>query len=298
VTGGSYTYDGLPHPATAQITGVFNEDLGAATFTYTNQGTNATDSAAPVAAGDYTVNAWYPGSANYLEGGHNAATITIGKSDTTTVLSSSPNPSNAGQSVTIHVAVSPVAPGGGSATGQVIVKDNGNQIGSVSVGGNMTTTELSVTSPGAPHHLTAEYVGDGNFNGSTSAPVAHEVAAPPAPEPPPPAPKNYVVSLLYDTGKVHNSGSTIPIRIQVSDSGRANVSSASLTVHAIGVRLASGTTARMMAIPGNSEDFKVVGNPTSYMLNLKTTGLARGAYELVFNIGSDSTEYVAPFQIR
>ncbi len=317
VTGGSFIYDGLGHPAISQVTGAFNESLGAAMLTYTNQSTDATSSASPVTAAVYTVNAWYPQSGNYLEGGHDAVTITIDQSGTTTVLSASPNPSNDGQSVTIQVAVSAVAPGGGSATGQVIVKDNGSQIGSVSVGGNMTTTELSA---GLTHQLTAEYVGDGNFKGSTSAPVAHDVTAPPpppeppvppappeppAPPPPPPPPpvSRYVVTLLYDSGKVHNSGSTIPIRIQVADSSRANanVSSASLNVHAVGVRLVSTTTvstAKMVGIPGNSDDFKIVGYPTSYMLNLKTTGLAKGSYELVFTIGSASTLYAAPFQIR
>ena len=98
---------------------------------------------------------------------------------------------------------------------------------------------------------------------------------------------------------MHNSGSTIPIRILVSDSARANtnVSSASLNVHAVGVRLVSAK-AKTTAMAGMSEDFKVVGMPTSYMLNLKTTGFAKGSYELVFTIGSQSALYTAPFQIR
>jgi hypothetical protein len=108
----------------------------------------------------------------------------------------------------------------------------------------------------------------------------------------------YTVTLLYDSEKVHNSGSTIPIRIQVSDGSRASVSflSASLNVHAVGVRPVSATAKTAML--AMSEDFKVVGMPTSYMLNVKTTGFAKGSYELVFTIGSQSTLYTAPFQLR
>jgi hypothetical protein len=71
-----------------------------------------------------------------------------------------------------------------------------------------------------------------------------------------------------------------------------------LNVHAVGVRLVSAAAAKTTAMAGMSEDFKLVGMPTSYMLNLKTTGFAKGSYELVFTIGSQSTLYTAPFQIR
>jgi hypothetical protein len=52
--------------------------------------------------------------------------------------------------------------------------------------------------------------------------------------------------------------------------------------------------------PGTSADadFRIVGFPNSYMLNLKTTGLARGTYNLLFTVGTDPVVYSTPFQIR
>jgi len=68
VVGGTYTFDGNPHPATGTVTGVFGEDLGALTFTY-NGSSNP-----PVSVGTYNVVASYAGSANYLA---DSATVTI-----------------------------------------------------------------------------------------------------------------------------------------------------------------------------------------------------------------------------
>ncbi len=68
VVGGTFTFDGNPHPATGSVTGVLGEDLGTPTFTY-NGGT-----AAPVAVGTYTVVASFAGNANYLP---DSATVTI-----------------------------------------------------------------------------------------------------------------------------------------------------------------------------------------------------------------------------
>ena len=115
------------------------------------------------------------------------------------------------------------------------------------------------------------------------------------------AARNYIICLLYDASRVHNSGSTIPIRIQLCDNARVNVSSSSLIVHVAGVRLVSLTTAGTIASAGNANpdsDFRLVGWPLSYLFNLKTTGLGKGTYELLFTVGSESTLYTAPFQIR
>lgn len=77
VTGGTFTYDTHSHPATGSVTGVFGEDLGAPTFTYTPGG-----STAPTNAGTYSVQASYAGSDNY-ESGSATAQIVINKADQT-----------------------------------------------------------------------------------------------------------------------------------------------------------------------------------------------------------------------
>ena len=71
-TGGTYTYDGQSHAATASATGVNGEPLGSLNVTYNGQ------PAAPAAAGDYAVVATLAASANY-ESASATATVAIGR---------------------------------------------------------------------------------------------------------------------------------------------------------------------------------------------------------------------------
>jgi len=72
VTGGDVTYDGQPHPATASATGVGGLALTPVTVTYNGS------TAAPVAAGTYTVVATFGGDSRH-ESGSATGTMTIGK---------------------------------------------------------------------------------------------------------------------------------------------------------------------------------------------------------------------------
>jgi uncharacterized repeat protein (TIGR01451 family) len=74
VIGGTFPFDGQPHPATGTVKGVNNTDLGAPTLTYTIG--NVTSGNPPIAAGTYTVTASFAGNANYLAAS-NTATVVI-----------------------------------------------------------------------------------------------------------------------------------------------------------------------------------------------------------------------------
>lgn len=79
VTGGSFIYDGIAHPATGSVTGVNGANLGnpALTYSYTDgQGNVVTSASPPVAPGYYTVTATFGGDANY-QASSATATITI-----------------------------------------------------------------------------------------------------------------------------------------------------------------------------------------------------------------------------
>jgi Big-like domain-containing protein/peptidase M28-like protein len=95
-----------------------------------------------------------------------------GATATTTTLSSSPNPSTFGQSVTFTANVTS---GAGVPTGTVTFKDGTSTLGTSALDGmghaTFTTSTLSVAS----HSITAVYGGDANFNGSTSAIVTQTV---------------------------------------------------------------------------------------------------------------------------
>ena len=71
-TGGTFTYDGQPHPASGTVTGAGGASLGPLTFTYNGA------AEAPVNAGIYNVVATFGGDANH-EGASGVATIAIAK---------------------------------------------------------------------------------------------------------------------------------------------------------------------------------------------------------------------------
>jgi hypothetical protein len=81
VTGGTFTYDGNPHPATGSVTGVGGANLGTPSFAYAPGG-----SSAPVNAGIYSVTGSFAGDANY-NAASASATITINKAPATISLS-------------------------------------------------------------------------------------------------------------------------------------------------------------------------------------------------------------------
>jgi autotransporter-associated beta strand protein len=102
----------------------------------------------------------------------NAATLTRTASGTTTVVTSSVNPSVFGQPITFTSTVSPVPPLTGTPTGTVTFMEGTNTLGMGTLANGVasftTTTPLDV----GPHSITAVYSGDNSFGGSTSLALA------------------------------------------------------------------------------------------------------------------------------
>ncbi|MBB5048945.1 hypothetical protein HNR60_003716 [Rhodopseudomonas rhenobacensis] len=93
---------------------------------------------------------------------------------TTTSLSSSRNPSEAGQAVTFTATVNA---GGVTPTGTVTFNDGGVAIGSAILSGGtaaLTTSALTI----GTHSITAVFAGNANFAGSTSSPLLQAVNTP------------------------------------------------------------------------------------------------------------------------
>ncbi|CAN5222390.1 hypothetical protein BH10ACI1_BH10ACI1_10310 [soil metagenome] len=90
---------------------------------------------------------------------------------TTTIISDNPDPSVRGQTVVVTFTVTVNAPGMGTPTGNVTVSDGVNAcVGTVAAG----SCNVALTTVGA-RTLTATYATDGNFAGSVSAGVPHQV---------------------------------------------------------------------------------------------------------------------------
>ncbi len=121
-------------------------------------------------AGNHTITADYSGDVAF-----NASTgkllpdppgQTVNKKATTTTVTSSPNPSNFGQSVTFSAHV---AGAGGTPTGTVQFKDNGTNLGGAQTlnGSGDATFITSSLSAGTHTPITADYSGDAQFAVST-----------------------------------------------------------------------------------------------------------------------------------
>ncbi len=128
-----------------------------------------------LSVGAHNITAVYSGDVTFASSASPILSQTVNTANTSGVVLSSVNPSVHGQSVTFTVTVSAVPPGAGLPTGSVEFFDGATSLGTDTLDGSgqadVTTSSLSIGS----HSITAVYAGDGNFNGSTSAPLSQQV---------------------------------------------------------------------------------------------------------------------------
>ena len=124
-------------------------------------------------ASSHILTAVYSGDDNFNSSTSTSLTHTVGRTNTTTVISSkSPSPSVPGQPVSIGFTVTPATTGYGTVTGNVTVSDGlGNSCtGTVAAGACSITFATSGVKP-----MTATYAGDVTYNASTSSGSNHSV---------------------------------------------------------------------------------------------------------------------------
>jgi uncharacterized delta-60 repeat protein len=111
------------------------------------------------------VQAIFAGDAGYI-GSSSTGTLTINKAATTTAVTSSANPSSAGQGVTFTATVSS---GAGTPTGNLQFKIDGSSSGisPLALNGSGVATLSTASLSAGSHAITADYNGDSNFNTST-----------------------------------------------------------------------------------------------------------------------------------
>ena len=175
---------------------VASEALGAGTPTGDVTVTDGTDSCTgTVAAGQCAITlttagprsltATYAGDDAYYNPSAASAGVShqVDRADTTTTITADdPDPSLAGQTVTVHYSVTTDATGAGTPTGDVRVSDGVDGCTATVAAGQCT---LALTTVGS-RTLTATYDGDSNFNASTSSSSTHTVSAPSSPGGQPP----------------------------------------------------------------------------------------------------------------
>jgi hypothetical protein len=122
--------------------------------------------------GAHVIVASYQGDANFIGSSSPTYTENIIQASTTTSVASSPNPVTLGQATTFTATIQPGA--GNTATGAVIFLDNMSPMGFASVSNNSAQFTVSTLTVGT-HAITAQYTGDNNFSGSTSAGIPETV---------------------------------------------------------------------------------------------------------------------------
>lgn len=113
----------------------------------------------------------------------------------------------------------------------------------------------------------------------------------------------YAVCTRYDEGKAYKSGSTIPVKLQLCDAGGVNLSSASVTLTALGTEKLSDYAPGQLEDAGNANPddnfrFTQFDGAGGYVFNLKTTGYVTGTYVLLFRAAGDPTAHATKFQIK
>jgi len=172
--GQQVTFTATVQPSTGSGTPTGNvtfKDGGATVGTSALNGSGvATFSTSSLSVGSHSITAQYNGDSNYSGSTSPPFTqMVTGKINTITTLTSSPNPSNNGQTVTFTATVSPSA-----ASGTVQFFDGATSLGTSNLVSGAATLQTSNLSPGK-HSITAQYGGDSTNNGSTSAVLSQNV---------------------------------------------------------------------------------------------------------------------------
>ncbi len=135
----------------------------------------ATFTTAALAVGTHPITASYGGSAAFLTSVSSGVSQVVNQSLTSSVLTSSVNPSISGQAVTLTATVTATAPGAGSPSGTVTFLDGATTIGTGALNGSGVATFTTAALGVATHSLTASYGGDASFAASTSVALSQVV---------------------------------------------------------------------------------------------------------------------------
>jgi uncharacterized repeat protein (TIGR03803 family) len=127
-----------------------------------------TTSSVPV--GSATITATYSGDADFLTSSV-ATKVIVNQASTTTSVKASPTANTPGRVVTLTATLSVAAPGGGTPTGSVQFFEGTTSLGVSQLTGKTATLTTS-SLPVGTDSVTAKYLGNADYKGSTSSAVA------------------------------------------------------------------------------------------------------------------------------
>jgi hypothetical protein len=140
---------------------------------FTPQISSSANSNVALGAGAHTLTAHYSGDSTYAAAVSPEVVVTVAPAATTMTLTSSANPSYAGQSVTFTATIAGLAPGAG---GTVTFSNGSTTLGTAAVNNGNASYTTTFSSAGN-QNITAAYSGDAN-NSASSGTVNEAVEAP------------------------------------------------------------------------------------------------------------------------
>jgi hypothetical protein len=243
----TFTATVKPASGTGTPTGTVTFNDGATVLgTGTLSGGIATFVTSGLGGGAHSITAVYGGDANFSGSTSPVLTQTVNMATTSTSVTSSNVSSNRGAPVTFTATVTSSATG--TPTGMVTFQDGSSQIGTGTLSGGRTTFTTSGLLTG-PHSITAVYLGDANFMGSTSAVLTQTI------------------------GKAASSAS-------VTSSSNPSVIGAAVTFTASVTSPVGGTPGGTVTFHDGASQIGTAGMLSGGMAAITTSALAAGAHSI------------------
>ena len=148
-------------------------DAGVTLGTAAVSSNSAQLSVSSLSVGTHSLTARYGGDANLLTSTSTSLQQVVNPAATTIVMSSNPNPSSLGQTVTLSAKVSSST--SSSPTGSVTWSDGSTALGSASLSANGSAQLAISTLTVGSHSISAAYTGDSSFTASTSGALTQTV---------------------------------------------------------------------------------------------------------------------------
>ena len=171
---------------------------------------------------------------------------------------------------------------------------NGVQLGNTVTSGNCAVNAINVVAPDALLVAGTNLLAIRGHDYGVSTYLDVQVTYDDAPV--------YSICTLYDQTKAHKSGSTVPVKLQLCDSTGANLSSASIVVHATGLTKTDATASSSVEDSGSAnpdDGFRYDSDLGGYIFNLSTKGLSTGTWVLSFTVdGEVESSYGVKFDVK